>query len=133
MMSACAINFADMNGNSSTGFSGTMELSERHQQWHDEIKKVWDFFDTIPFYRMSPRQDLVDEGYCLAEPSKQYLVYLTSPATVNITVTDGPYRVQWFNAPNPTDRRLQGTTKNGLNLQSPTDGDDWLLYLAKAK
>ncbi|MBC8470422.1 MAG: DUF5060 domain-containing protein [Planctomycetes bacterium] len=59
MMSAAAINFADMDGNSSSGFSGTMDMVQKDQKCHDIIKNVWDFFETIPFWRLGPRQDLV--------------------------------------------------------------------------
>ena len=79
ILSGAMINFGDMNGDSSSGFSGTMDLNEKVQSRHDIIKAVWDFFETVPFYRLKPRQDLVDNGYCLAEPGRQYLVYLESP------------------------------------------------------
>lgn len=128
MMSAAAINFGDMNGDSSSGFSGSMDLSERVQERHDIIKAVWDFFETMPFYRMKPRQDLVDAGYCLAEPGCQYLVYLEEPGTVNIRIEGGPYEVEWINARATSETRDGGTTADGRALVSP-QGGDWLLHL----
>jgi len=131
IMSAAAINFADMNGNSSSGFSGTMELARKDQRCHDIIKRVWDFFETVPFWRMSPRQDLVDNGYCLAEPGRQYMVYLESHGTVNISVVPARYSVQWINAQD-TRQHIQGkSTSTGRNLQSPTTADDWLVCLKR--
>ena len=53
-----------------------MDLSDKVQSRHDIVTMVWDFFESIPFYRMSPRQDLVSAGHCLAEPGHRYLVYL---------------------------------------------------------
>jgi len=136
MMSAAALNFIDNGGpnpgdmgNSSSGFSGSMDLSDRRQSRHDIVKKVWDFFETIPFYRMSPRQDLVSAGYCLAEEGHQYLIYLDSGGSVDVKIGDGEYRVQWINAQDTTDRRDGGITGNGEKLNAPDDGDDWLLYL----
>jgi hypothetical protein len=128
-MTAAVLNFADMNGNSSSGFSGTMDLAQRVQSRHDIVKRVWDFFETIPFYTMSPRQDLVTTGYCLAAVGQRYLVYLPSRTTVSVAVASGPYTVEWINAQNPADRRAGGTTSTGQNLTPPTDGDDWALYL----
>jgi len=61
------LNFADMDGNSSTGFSGSLDLNDRDQPRHDIVKQVWDWFETIPFYQMKSRQDLVKNGYCLAK------------------------------------------------------------------
>jgi hypothetical protein len=129
-MSATALNFADMNGNSSSGFSGSLDLADRTQSRHDIVKKVWDYIESVPFYNMSPRQDLVNNGYCLAEPGHRYLVYLTGNGSVNVSVSGGPYQVEWINAQNTSDRRSSGTTTNGQNLTSPTDGDDWLVYLS---
>ena len=129
MMSAAALNYADMDGNSSSGFSGSMDLSQKKQGNHDIVRKVWDFFETIPFYRMSPNQQIVDNGFCLAERGKQYLVYLPDGGVVNVAVKAGPYKVIWINAQNTSDRRYVGTTDGGKELSVPSGGDDWLLYL----
>lgn len=129
MMSAAAINFADMDGNSSTGFSGSMDLSDRNQANHDIVKKVWDFFETIPFYRMCLDRQAVDTGFCLAEKDRYYLVYLANGGTVNVSVRAGPYKVTWINAQDTSDKRHVGTTHDGKSLSAPGDGDDWLLFL----
>lgn len=130
MMSAAAINYADMNGNSSTGFSGTMDLPDVNQANHDIVRKVWDFFETIPFYRMSPRPRTVDNGFCLADEGRYYLVYLADGGTVNVSVRAGSYSVTWINAQDASDRHASGTTNDGKNLSSPGGGDDWLLLLS---
>jgi hypothetical protein len=131
MMSAAAINFADMNGNSSSGFSGTMDMAQKDQKCHDIIKHVWDFFETIPFWRLSPAQDLVDNGYCLAEPGSRYLVYIESRGAVSISIVTGKYSVQWINARNTRQRIDANPTTTAQNLQPPPKGDDWLVYLEK--
>jgi len=132
IMSAAAINFGDMNGSSSSGFSGTMDIAQKDQRSHDVIKQVWDFFETVPFWRMCPRQDIVDNGYCLAELGRHYLVYLESRGTVNISLVPGLYSVRWINAKN-THQRIEGEpTTTGRNLQSPSTADDWLVYLKRA-
>ena len=58
-----------------------------------------------------------------------YLVYLESPGTVNVAVEGGPYRVEWVNPIETSDRRRAGQTRDGRALASPSDGDDWLLLL----
>ena len=112
-------------------FSGSLDLGERNQQVHDVIKRVWDFFGTMPFYEMNPRQDLVDKGFCLALPGWRYLVYLPSEGTVNVSVSVGPYRVVWIDARNPSRRYDLGITDDGKNLKPPAGGDDWLVHLIK--
>jgi len=129
IMSGAAINYADMDGDSSSGFSGSMDLAEKTQVRHDIIGKVWDFFETIPFYRMSPSRRIVDSGFCLAEDGRIYLVYLADGGVVNVAVKKGSYEATWINAQNTSDRRHVGTTNSGKNLSAPQDGDDWLLFL----
>jgi hypothetical protein len=136
VMSAAAFNFADNGGpkpgqvgTSSSGFSGTLALGDRRQSRHDILKQVWDFFETVPFYGLRPRQDLVSAGYCLAKEGKHYLVYLDAGGAVDVAVRDGPYAVQWINAQDTSDRRSGGQTSDGQRLSAPSDGDDWLLYL----
>jgi hypothetical protein len=138
MISGSALNFADNGGpnsgdmgDSSSGFSGSLELSDRRQTRHDIIKKVWDFFETIDFYQMRPRQDLVSAGYCLAEEGSQYLIYLDSGGSVDVDISDGTYNIQWINAQDTDDRKDGGHITDGENLTAPNYGDDWMLYLTK--
>jgi len=129
MMSAAALTFGYMNGDSSSGFSGSMDLADKNQSRHNIIKRVWDFFAARTFYRMSPAQGLVNNGWCLADPGREYLVYLESKGRVSVGVTNGPYQVEWINAQNTSDERTSTATTNGVNLASPNDGDDWILHL----
>jgi hypothetical protein len=130
-MSAAALNFADNRGDSSTGFSGTLKPEDRAAARHDIIKRVWDYFETVPFYRMSPRQDVVTSGFCLAEEGREYLVYLPTGGAVSVKVEparQGGYAVKWVNARDTKDVRDGGVTAAGENLRAP-DGHDWLLRL----
>ncbi len=131
-LSAAALNFADNQGDSSTGFSGTLKLSDRVQRRHDILKQVWDFLAALPFYRLSPRQDLVSTGFCLAAEGREYLVYLETGGTVQVQVQPGTYAVQWSNARDTRDQRRGGTITNGTNLTAP-DTNDWLLHLQRKK
>lgn len=129
-MSAAALVFADNRGDSSSGFSGAMELGEQRQSHHEIVGRVWDFMETIPYYEMRPRQDLVDRGYCLANPGTRYLVYLPEGGATNVTIERGPFRVTWVNARNPAERRSGGLTTDGRDLAAPEVGD-WLVYLER--
>ncbi len=130
-MCSAALNFGDMNGDSSSGFSGSLDLADRAQQRHDIIARVWDFFESVPFWRMTPCPEIVDNGYCLAEKGREYLVYLDEPGTVNVEVAGGPYRVTWINAQDTSDRRDAGFTEDGRGLTPPPGGDDWVLYMKR--
>jgi hypothetical protein len=128
-LSAAALVFADNGGgNSSAGFSGSLVPAEADQHRHDVVKQVWDLAEQFPFCRMKPRQDLVDCGYCLAEPGLSYLVYLPSPVAVMVKVDGGPYRAEWINARNGGDRRPGRVLRAGQPWEPPAPGD-WLLWL----
>ena len=135
LFSAATINFADMDGNSSTGFSGTMDPEDCHQGWHDRIKQVWDWFETIPYHRLRPHQDLVNHGFCLANVEElEYYVYLPEGGTVDFRVIqweDQEYEATWINGKNTKDVRQGVRTSNGRNLTAP-DNEDWILHLTIA-
>lgn len=129
-MSAAALVFADNDGDSSSGFTGSMELGEQRQGHHDIVRRVWDFMETIPYYKMRPRQDLVDRGYCLADPGARYVVYLPEGGAVNVKIERGPFRVTWVNGRDPAERRGGGETADGRALVPPAAGD-WVLDLER--
>ncbi len=131
-MCAATINFADNQGNSSSGFSGSALLQDRDQEKHDIMKQVWDFMESIPFYEMRPAPELVDHGFCLANPGELYLVYFESPGTIMPALEDGFYNVEWINARDMKNRRDGGQITAGELLKSPAEGD-WLCLVKKSK
>jgi hypothetical protein len=99
LFSAAAINFADMDGNSSSGFSGSMDLNDCHQEWHDTMKQVWDWFETIPFYQLSPAQHLVTSGYCLSDRESFVAVYypdIELAGEIDLTKLSGNFSISWY-------------------------------------
>ncbi|MEM9585822.1 MAG: fibronectin type III domain-containing protein, partial [Planctomycetota bacterium] len=128
-MSGANFCFADNQGNSSSGFSGSLDVDDAHPTRHQIINRVWDFFASIRYYEMSPRPDLVDEGFCLANPGKSYLVYLPEGGTVNLQMGLGNYRATWIHPNDTADRRDAGLTRHRGRFDAPSDGDDWLLLL----
>lgn len=132
MMSAAAFNVGDMNGRSSSGFSGSLELADKVQERHDLPKMIWDFMESVPFYRMSPHQDLVTAGFCLAEPGEHYLVYLPTGGNVDLRLEGKrSYEVTWVNARDTKQRRPAGTITSGDNLTAPDVGE-WVLYIRRS-
>lgn len=134
--SAAYLVFADNDGDSSTGFTGSMELGERRQPRHDIIKRVWDIVGPLSWGRTRPAPDLVmitqgkGNAFCLADPGRAYLVYLDASATVSVRTTGGPFHVDWIDAQTGKRQRM-GTKSDGANLTPPAAGDDWVLVLEK--
>jgi hypothetical protein len=134
LFSGSILNFADMKGNSSTGFSGTLDPADANPSKHEVVKKVWDWFETIPFHQFVSRQDLVKQGFCLAWEGVEYYVYLDKPGEVELFL-DLPYYLnsEWINAKNPTDVRPGKPVNQKTVFTTPADGDDWILHVAAPK
>lgn len=130
LMAGAALNFGDNAGTSSTGFTGTLNLSERHQEQHEIIKKVWDFFESFPFYELIPGQNICDNGYALKKEGEKYLVYLPQGGRTNVFTSPGKYHTTWIKG-SDTQIRVSAGITDGRMLTAPSDSD-WLLLLEKA-
>ena len=130
LFSGSILNFADMNGNSSTGFTGTLDFKDLHQEQHDVVKSVWDWFETIPFHQMTTRQDIMKfNSFCLANEGVEYYVYFDSIGTDQIHIDfDYSFETEWINAKNPSDVRKGERIKKRTDISTPTDGDDWIFH-----
>lgn len=96
LFAGSSINFADMAGDSSTGYSGTMNPDQRHPEMHAAIKSAWDFFAKIPFGRFRPTWDVAKKGVCLAAGDREYWVYLANGGTVEFaTAFASGWRGEW--------------------------------------
>jgi len=129
LLSGGAINFGDMKGNSSSGFSGKIEFNQKVQERHDIIHGVWNFFESLPWYQMKPRQDLVNRGYCLAKEGQYYLVYSEDAESLEIKIIPGKYSGSWIDAKTFKEEipipEINGSTK----LIPPESRKEWLLYI----
>lgn len=130
IMSGAAINFGDFNGESSSGFSGTLDQKDCRPERHGAIRAVWDFFEDVPFYRMLPDTTATDTGYCLAEKNVRYLCYLESGGPVRISIPAGSWYGTWIKAADPSIRKTTTITP-GASIVAPNDCDDWFLDIEK--
>jgi len=132
LFSAAMINYGDMNGNSSSGFSNSMDPADAVAGRHAIIHLAWDTFAGLPWPQTKPRPDLVNKGFCLADPGHAYLAYLDEPATLNVKVEDGPFLVDWFNAREGARAVAHAETADGRDLKPPGPGDWIALLTAKS-
>jgi hypothetical protein len=84
---------------------------------------------------MLPREDLASSRYCLAEPGRTYLVYLSSghEVTVDLSSEGTMFSVEWFD-PNTDTRRDAASAKGGGRqiFRSPFPADAVLLLRGPA-
>lgn len=132
-LSGASFCFADNQGNSSSGFTGTIALEDCSMEKHKVLQQVWDVIESVPYFEMKPSPESVDRGYCLAEQGRRYLIYQETKGRFQVLTDAGPFHATWINAQNATDRRDGGlvVTNRGKTqiLETPSDGDDWLLLL----
>lgn len=120
-----------MLGDSSSGFSGSLNLADRRQWRHDIVAGVWNLLQSFPVERMHPCPQAVENGYCLAEENQRYLVYLPHPGSLRLNLPDGRYTARWISAADGLARLDAGETAGKASLAAPQGADDWLLYLER--
>jgi hypothetical protein len=87
--------------------------------------------DRLDLKAVVPHPKLATTGYCLANPAREYVVYLPAggETTVDLTAVPGVLRVEWIDAANGTTRAGDAVSGGGkCSFTSPFEGDS-LLYL----
>jgi hypothetical protein len=62
------------------------------------FKHLREFFDTTSYWRMQPVEGLVSDGYCLADPGREYVVFLNQakPFTLKLVGLSHPLKARWY-------------------------------------
>lgn len=96
------------------------------------------FMETLPFWQMQPRNDLVKAGraFCLAQPGEVYALYFPVGGTAKIQLpANAMFKLAWWNPANGRDGKFEGqSTVRGGVVELTTPGkDDWAARLVKIK
>jgi len=59
------------------------------------FKNLYDFFNNTQYWLMDPADELVSEGYCLANPGKEYVIFLNKAKPFKIKFS-GSFKGVWF-------------------------------------
>jgi len=89
----------------------------------------------VSLKNMLPKGELVSSEYCLADPEKEYLVYVPQgvAVTVDLTVAAGTLSVEWYNTENGTVQDAIPISGGDLKtFTSPVDSTA-VLYLKKIR
>ena len=78
------------------------------------------FFTNTGYWRMEPHDELVTDGYCLAEPGREYVVFLNRAQPFSLTVAppSSPLTAAWY-GPFTGIRRDAGTVTPGIAHLTP--------------
>jgi hypothetical protein len=86
------------------------------------FQQLREFFEGTGYWRMEPSDELVSEGFCLAEPGREYIVFLNKPArfTLRLEGLERPATAEWFH-PFTGQHRDAGTLGNGMQQLTPPE------------
>lgn len=84
------------------------------------FKHLHDFFKGINYWLMQPAEGLVSEGYCLANPGKEYIVFLNEarPFTLKLEGLQGALEAVWYH-PFTGERIEAGSLEGGVISLTP--------------
>jgi hypothetical protein len=133
LLSGGTINFADCMGNSSSGFTGSLDPADAEEGRHAAVGAVWDLFAQFPFHLLRPSPELAGGAPCLSDGRSRFLVYLdggdAAPPSVRLDTVEGPLSGWWIDARNPSVRKpVRRGRGDTTQLIAPGTGD-WLLEL----
>jgi hypothetical protein len=101
---------------------------------HPFLKIMFDFMESVPYWTMSPHNELVNAGeFCLANRGKEYVVYAEQggPISVDLSDASGDLQVTWLN-PRTGENIAAGKVGGGIkqNFINPaSDRNDWVLHI----
>jgi PKD repeat protein len=90
---------------------------------HD-MTRLAEFFAGGYWSELSPRDDLVSSGHCLAVPGQRYVIYLKTGGPTTVTGLSGGITASWYNPRTGTSQ----AAGSGPNFQAP-DSNDWVLSI----
>jgi len=133
------------------GYQTTGERADRGTGWGPDTGGGWlngrgddtmvmlkgyghivDFFKAFEWWKTNPDNSHVNnQALCLAEPGRQYIVYLPKGGNVTVKLEPGTYEAKWYNA-RTGEWSLIGEAK-GPEWTSPNaaDEDDWAILLKR--
>ena len=89
------------------------------------------FFTSLPWWDANPHDELVDRGYCLADPGHFYVVYLPGGSNVTLRLDTGRYEAKWFNPRSGAyGSRSVAVGPKWVSPAAP-DAEDWVLLLKR--
>jgi hypothetical protein len=89
------------------------------------FKHFGDFWRATGYWKLEPSDKLVNRGWCLAQPGREYVVFQKQPQpfTLEIAGANSPLKGEWFN-PRTGKRSAAGSFANGTaSLAPPADWD----------
>jgi len=111
--------------------------------YRSQMKTLRDFINRFDFVKMKPSHSLIQSGlpekskaYVLAQPGKQYAVYIFGGSKVNLTVDlpKGEYAIEWLSPVSGRVEKMENLQHPGgtANLSSPAYAEDVALRVVSS-
>lgn len=84
----------------------------------EDFRHIAEFFDRVGYERMVPADELVDRGYCLANPGVEYVAWVPDGEPFTIR-THGEHSGEWFRCLTGEWQPLEAPVENGGNKLWP--------------
>jgi hypothetical protein len=90
------------------------------------FKHLHDFFEATEYWRLEPADALTSTGYCLAEPGKQYVVYLghAAPFSLKLEGVVAPLPAAWYQPLTGTWQGTRALSNGTAELTPPAEWGD---------
>lgn len=84
------------------------------------IKNLRTFFEATNYWRLRPAEGVASVGFCLAEPGREYVVFVNVAASVALKIegATAPLVAEWYR-PYTAERRAAGKLENGTATLPP--------------
>jgi hypothetical protein len=108
-------------------------------KWAEPVRKsmgqTLEWSRRVDLAAMTSRSDFASSKYCLANPGREYLIYLPEgkEMTVDLTGQAASFDVEWFNPARGETRKEKSVSGGGsVRLVSPLASKDAVLYLKRS-
>ena len=101
----------------------------------EQLKYVSDLINTLEYWKMSPYNELAgpeDDVFCLAEPGRQYLLYLPDGGNISVQLAgSAAYNAYWFNPNNGNSNAVFSVGAGSRSFSAP-NSNEWILVVTSA-
>lgn len=103
---------------------------DANQQQQDELVWAIQFMGQTEWWDMAPHDELASNGYCLADPGDEYVIYSRDggPTTINLSAVSDELNVRWLN-PRTGEYVAEDQVSGGSVTFTPPWDDEWVLHI----
>ncbi|MGB7057875.1 MAG: DUF4038 domain-containing protein [Geitlerinemataceae cyanobacterium] len=106
----------------------------KNDDWEEQVQYLPKLFTRLKWWKLEPEDSLLESqgtGYVLAEPGRQYVVYVRDtdrPVSLDLR-EQGRYRVKLFDPRSGTETPQADITGGGKVSLTPPDRQDWVFVV----